>query len=58
MRNTYKVLIRGADEKGPLGRDRHRWEDNIHMDLSNKIGDMNNMPLGLTSFPYFSTSYN
>jgi hypothetical protein len=25
-RNTYKVLGREAEEKRPLGWDRHRWE--------------------------------
>ena len=28
--STYKVLVGG---KGPLGRSRRRWEDNIKMDL-------------------------
>jgi hypothetical protein len=34
MRNVYKVLVRKAVErKSPLGRYRHRWEDNIKIDL-------------------------
>jgi hypothetical protein len=28
-RNSYRVLMR----KGPLGRPRRRWEDNIKIDL-------------------------
>jgi hypothetical protein len=26
-------LFRKPEEKGPLGRHRHKWEDNIKMDL-------------------------
>ena len=29
----YKVLVGKPDGKRPLGRPRHRWEDNIKMDL-------------------------
>jgi hypothetical protein len=32
-RGTYKVLVRRPEGKRPLGRPRHRWEDNIKMDL-------------------------
>jgi hypothetical protein len=32
MRNAYKVLV----GKRPLGRPRHRWEENIKMDLGKK----------------------
>jgi len=31
MRNVYKILIRKPKGKRPLGRLRHRWEDNIKM---------------------------
>jgi hypothetical protein len=31
MRNTYKILIAEPERKRPLGRPRHRWEDNIKM---------------------------
>jgi hypothetical protein len=31
MRNVYKVLVTNPEEKTPLGRYRHRWEDNIIM---------------------------
>jgi hypothetical protein len=31
--NTYKVLGREAEEKRPLGWDRHRWEDSTHIGL-------------------------
>jgi hypothetical protein len=33
MRNAYKVLVGKPEGKRPLGRSRHRWEDNIIMDL-------------------------
>ena len=29
----YKVLVGKPEEKRPLGKPRHRWEDNIKMDL-------------------------
>ena len=32
-RNAYRVLVRKPEGKRPLGRPRHRWEDNIKMDL-------------------------
>jgi hypothetical protein len=32
----YKILVGNPEGKRPLGRYRHRWEDNIKMDL----GDM------------------
>jgi hypothetical protein len=33
MRNAYKVLFGKPEGKRPLGRFRHRWEDNIRMHL-------------------------
>ena len=33
FRNVCTVLVRKAEGKRPLGRPRHRWEDNIKMDL-------------------------
>jgi len=32
-RGVYRVLVGKPDGKRPLGRPRHRWEDNIKMDL-------------------------
>jgi len=32
-RGVYRVLVGKLEEKRPLGRPRHRWEDNIKMDL-------------------------
>jgi len=32
-RGVYKVLVGKPEGKRPLGRPRHRWEDNIKMDL-------------------------
>jgi hypothetical protein len=37
-RNAYKVLGRKSEEKRPLKRPRHRWEDNIKMDVKNMTG--------------------
>ena len=32
-RGTYRVLVGKPEGKIPLGRPRHRWEDNIKRDL-------------------------
>jgi len=32
-RGVYRVLVGKPKGKKPLGRPRHRWEDNIKMDL-------------------------
>jgi hypothetical protein len=32
-RGGYRVLVGRPEGKRPLGRPRHRWEDNIKMDL-------------------------
>ena len=32
-RSIYRVLVGKPVEKRPLGRPRHRWEDNIKMDF-------------------------
>jgi hypothetical protein len=32
-RNAYRLLVGKPDGKGPLGRPKHRWVDNIMMDL-------------------------
>jgi hypothetical protein len=33
-RNVYRLLVREPEGKRPLGRLRHRWMDNIKMDVS------------------------
>jgi hypothetical protein len=33
VRGAYKILVGRPEGKRPLGRPRHRWEDNIKMDL-------------------------
>jgi hypothetical protein len=33
MTNIYNILVGKPEGKRPLGRPRHRWEDNIRMDL-------------------------
>jgi hypothetical protein len=32
-RNTYRFLMEKPEGRRPLGRHRHRWEDNTKMDL-------------------------
>jgi hypothetical protein len=32
-RGVYRVLVGRPKGKRPLGRPRHRWDDNINMDL-------------------------
>jgi len=32
-RGTYRLSVWRPDEKRPLGRPWHRWDDNIKMDL-------------------------
>jgi hypothetical protein len=32
-RNAYRLLVEKTEGKRPLGRPRHRWVDNIRMDL-------------------------
>jgi hypothetical protein len=32
-RNAYRILVGKPEGKKPLGRLRHRWEDNIKRDL-------------------------
>ena len=32
-RGVYRVLVGKHEGKRPLGRPRHRWDDNIKMDL-------------------------
>jgi hypothetical protein len=32
-RNAYRILVGKPEGKRPLGRPRHRWEDNIKMGL-------------------------
>jgi hypothetical protein len=29
--NAYRILVGKPEGKGPLGRPRHRWEDNFKM---------------------------
>jgi hypothetical protein len=35
--NAYRVLVENPEEKRQLGRRRHRWEDNIKMDLRERV---------------------
>jgi hypothetical protein len=33
VRGAYNILVGRSEGRRPLGRPRHRWEDNIKMDL-------------------------
>jgi hypothetical protein len=33
MKNAYEVFVGKPEGKRPIGRPRHRWDDNILMDL-------------------------
>jgi hypothetical protein len=33
MRNAYKILVVKPEGKRPLARPRHRWTDNVIMDV-------------------------
>jgi ribosome biogenesis protein Nip4 len=33
VRGAYNILVGRTEGRRPLGRPRHRWEDNIEMDL-------------------------
>jgi hypothetical protein len=40
-RNTFMLLVEKPEGKRPLGRPRHRWVDNIKMDLVEKgLGEL------------------
>ena len=39
-RNAYRVLVGKPEGKRPLGRPRHRWGDNIKMDLREVVCDV------------------
>jgi hypothetical protein len=41
-RTAFNILIGKPIGKRPLGRSRHRWEDNIRMDLKEIGIDMKN----------------
>jgi hypothetical protein len=37
-RNAHRTLVGNPEGKSPLGRPRHRWVDNIKMDLRDTMG--------------------
>jgi hypothetical protein len=42
VRNAYNILVGRPEGRRPLGRHKHRWEDNIKMDLWEiGFGDVN-----------------
>jgi hypothetical protein len=42
MRNAYKILIGKCKAKRPLGRPRHKWVDNVRMDLKEIVWEVVN----------------
>jgi hypothetical protein len=36
-RGAYRILVGRPEGRRPLGRLRHRWEDNINMDLQEVV---------------------
>ena len=38
-RGVYRILVGKPEGKKPLGRPRHKWEDNIKMDIQEMGGD-------------------
>jgi hypothetical protein len=42
MRNAYRILVRKPEVKKLLGRHRHRWEDNIRMNMGEMRGGVVN----------------
>jgi len=45
-RGVYRVLVGKLEGKRPLGRPKHRWEDNIKLDLQEVgCGSMNWIPM-------------
>jgi hypothetical protein len=42
MRNAYKILFGKPEGKQSLIRSRHRWEDNIRMDLKEIVWEVVN----------------
>jgi hypothetical protein len=42
VRGAYYILVGKPEGRRPLGRPRHRWEDNMKMDLGEiEFGDVN-----------------
>jgi hypothetical protein len=38
MRNAYNILVGKPEGKRPFGRLKRTWEDNIRIDLINRVG--------------------
>ena len=53
-RIAFKILIGKPTEKGPLGRPRNRWEDNIRMELEERginAGNLIRLRIGIIGEP-------
>jgi len=44
-RGVHRVLVGNSEGKRPLGRPRHRWEDNIKMELQEVGGGCGDLEL-------------
>jgi hypothetical protein len=45
MKGAYRILMGRPKGRRPLGRPRHRWEDNINMNLLEVGGGMGRIDL-------------
>jgi hypothetical protein len=37
MRHSYKIFVEKSEQKRPIGKVRHRWENNIKMDVREMV---------------------
>jgi hypothetical protein len=52
-RGVYRILVGRFEGKRPLGRPRHRWEDNIKVDLTEiRIDEANWIRLAQNRFKW------
>jgi hypothetical protein len=35
-KNAYKILVRKPEKKRPLGRHKHKWEDNTKINIKER----------------------
>jgi len=46
IRNAHKILVRKSQGKRPLGRLRHRMDDNVKMDIREMVCEQHEIGLG------------
>jgi hypothetical protein len=50
-RYVYKIVVGNFQGKTPVGRPRHRWEDNIKLDLTGIVWEYNPNSVGSRKGP-------